>query len=220
MKNIIVLIIASDNEKYIKMQDIWRKYMNNHPNIKSFFIKNDPTITEDVMLNENENTIYSKNIETYIHGILSKTLNAINYCFNNFDFDYIYRTNLSSMIELNKLYKYISTTDPFHYGAVIGNYNGILFGSGSGFFLSKEACIYLLINHRRLSDECIADDVCIGILLEPIYGIKPIRRCNIESLCDDNYVIEDDLFHYRCKFDNDHSLTIDIMQKLYNKLYI
>ena len=39
--NIIILIIANDdNESYIEMQQIWRKYMNNHSNIKSYFIKN------------------------------------------------------------------------------------------------------------------------------------------------------------------------------------
>ena len=38
--NIIILIIANDdNESYIEMQQIWRKYMNNHSNIKSYFIK-------------------------------------------------------------------------------------------------------------------------------------------------------------------------------------
>ena len=64
--NIIILIIASNNSnEYIEMQNIWRKYMNNHPNIKSFFIKNDLNIDTDIYLNENLNTIYTKDIETY-----------------------------------------------------------------------------------------------------------------------------------------------------------
>ena len=38
MYNIIILIIASDNKQYyIEMQQLWKKYMNIHPNIKSYF---------------------------------------------------------------------------------------------------------------------------------------------------------------------------------------
>jgi hypothetical protein len=38
--NIIILIIANDEPKYYQdMQNTWKKYMNLHPNIKSFFIK-------------------------------------------------------------------------------------------------------------------------------------------------------------------------------------
>ena len=60
--NIIILIIASDNTKnYIEMQNIWRKYMNKcNPTIRSFFIKNDQSINEDII--EINDTIYTNEI--------------------------------------------------------------------------------------------------------------------------------------------------------------
>ena len=88
----IILIIASNDGKFIEMQEIWRKYMNIYPNIKSFFIQNDSSIEEDILLNEEENTIYFKEKESYLPGITNKTILAIDYCLQTHDFDYIYRT--------------------------------------------------------------------------------------------------------------------------------
>jgi hypothetical protein len=64
------------------------------------------------------------------------------------------------------------------------------------------------------------DDVAIGILLLPEFGIKPISRCDINNLDNHSYIIADDLFHYRCKSDGEHHLTIEIMNKLYRKIYL
>lgn len=224
---IIILIIASvNNKRYIQMQEIWRKYMNLHPNIKSYFIINDPKIEDDIIVNEEENTMYCKEIESYTPGITNKTIQCIDYCLQNYQLDYIYRTNLSSVLQLQNLYNFIITNnnDSMNYGGVIGNCNGISYVSGSGFLISKNACIYLVKEQHKLLDikhEYI-DDICIGFLLEPKFGIKPIDRCDINIDDRDNdakYIISDNLFHYRCKSDLDHWYTIPIMNKLYDKLY-
>lgn len=220
--NIIILIIASSNHKrYIEMQEIWRKYMNMHPNIKSYFIKNDASIEEDIILKEEENTIYCKEIECYIPGITNKTMLAIHYCLEHYHFDYIYRTNLSSVLHLQNLYDFC-LKNSLNYGGVIGNHEGNNFASGSGFFLSKEACIYLTTYKEKLLKHQYIDDVCIGILLEPIFGIQPIDRCNINIDDRDNnekYIISKNLFHYRCQSDHDHWYTTHIMNKLYDIIY-
>jgi hypothetical protein len=149
--NIIILIIASDeNSKYIEMQNIWRRYMNNHSNIKSFFIKSTNTIDQNVILDYNTNTMYIKNDETYIPGILEKTVHAIQFCIHNFNYDYIYRTNLSSLLDINKFYNFISNTS-IKYGGVVGNCSGIRYASGSGFLLSKDTSVYLVINNHKFN---------------------------------------------------------------------
>jgi hypothetical protein len=215
--NIIILIIASDNiDNYIEMQNIWRRYMNKcNPNIKSFFIKNDITINEDIIaIND---TIYIKENENYIPGILSKTIKSIQYCLNNFNFNYIYRTNLSSFLNLYKMNDFINN-NILNYGGVIGDCNGIKFASGSGFFLSKDACIYLCQNNNLL-DYNLIDDVSIGNFLNKTYNIFFIDRCDINVLENDKFIINN-IFHYRCKSDNNHSITIPIMNKLFNMIYL
>jgi hypothetical protein len=36
---LIILILANDNELYLKCQELWKIYMNTKPNVKSIFIK-------------------------------------------------------------------------------------------------------------------------------------------------------------------------------------
>lgn len=220
--NIIILIIASSNhDKYIHMEEIWRKYMNIHPNIKTFFIKNDPSINEDIVLKEEENTIYCKENETYIPGITNKTILAIDYCLQKYDFDYIFRTNLSSCLYLSHFYDYC-LNNSVDYAGFIGNYENIYFASGCGFLLSKTACHYLSTNQEQLLKNHYLDDVCIGKILAPVFGIYNMNRCdiNIDNRDDNsNYIIKDNLFHYRCKSDKDHWYTIPIMNKLYDIIY-
>lgn len=235
--NIIVLIIASDNtEHYVKMQDIWKTYWHEHPHIKCYFIKCDEYLEEDVMLKND--TIYVKGIENYIPGILVKTIKSIDYLLKNENFDYIYRTNLSSFLDLNRLYQY-ALNHQFDYSGVIWDCDK-LWVSGAGIFLSKNAC-QTLINSDMLHYDLI-DDVAIGDELIKHYTIYPGTRCDVidssiikqhyfdyqgvssDTLClimDSEKIFIDnnpDIFHYRCKCDNP-SKSIDIMNKLLYYIY-
>ena len=56
-----MLILASDNvQHYIDSQNLFKKYMNNHPNIKSLFYKCNPNLEQDVIFDEDNNTLYVK----------------------------------------------------------------------------------------------------------------------------------------------------------------
>ena len=216
MPNIIILIIASDNlNEYIEMQQIWKKYMNTHPNIKSFFMKNNQSIGSDILLDEESKTIYVNGIENYIPGIFDKTIESIKYCLKNFDFDYIYRTNLSSFLSLDKMYDFICNKH-IHYGGVIGNHENIHFASGCGFFMSKEVCEFL-VNYDicNINKYQYLDDVIIALILTQKYNITPIDRIDINSL-DSPYFENTDIFHYRCNTGDFRVLTVEIMNKLYN----
>ena len=215
--NIIILIIANDdNESYIEMQQIWRKYMNNHSNIKSYFIKNKIDINEDIIVNQEENTIYVKNNENLIPGILQKTIKSFEYCLQNFEFDYIYRTNLSSFIDLNKAYHFLEN-NKFDYGGC-GIYkcimNHTLFASGCGFIISKN-CTQELINNKNLINYKIIDDVAIGEVLIYKLNYNPrniIKYYYMDALYNDNSCIDKNIFHFRCKIDNNPINTLIIMK--------
>jgi hypothetical protein len=51
--------------------------MKLHPNIKSYFIKINPELTTDILVDNN--TIFIKGNESFIPGCLIKTLESINY---------------------------------------------------------------------------------------------------------------------------------------------
>jgi hypothetical protein len=217
---IIVLIIASNGEHYDKMITIWEKYMNSHTNIQSFFIMNKEDIKEDVILIDN--IIYVKSKENLIPGILIKTIKSINFCINNLDFDFIFRTNLSSFIILDKLYEFVKNNN-IDYGGVIGvTDNFIKFASGSGFLISKETCKYLIENENDLLYNLI-DDVAIGQLLTKKYKITPIIRINNvphQGGFDYDYLKNNPCFHFRCKnYYNNHEDTILFMKNLFNLIY-
>ena len=221
--NIIILIIANDdNESYIEMQQIWRKYMNNHSNIKSYFIKNKIDINEDIIVNQEENTIYVKNNENLIPGILQKTIKSFEYCLQNFEFDYIYRTNLSSFIDLNKAYHFLEN-NKFDYGGC-GIYkcimNHTLFASGCGFIISKN-CTQELINNKNLINYKIIDDVAIGevLIYKLNYNIFNISRYDVQNINDIIFNNDTHIFHFRCKSDDKHINTISYLNKMFTKIY-
>ena len=222
-KKIIVLIIASDDKDYyIEMQKCWRLYMNNHKNIKCYFIKCNPLINEHVIINEEENTIYCKLKETYVPGLLLKTLMSITHIYNTMDFDYIYRTNLSSLIDLNKMYNYINKRT-INYGGVIVNYEHKLskpsFASGAGFWLRKNVCKYIIDNLDRINI-LLVDDVALGLLLCPIYGINSELRIDINNKdLVTSKMIDNEVYHYRCKVEDNMMETCEIQKKLIKIIY-
>jgi hypothetical protein len=212
---IIVLIIASDTYYYNNMKEVWKTYMNIHPNFKTFFICNNPDISEDIIVEEK--TIYVKDYESYIPGILNKTISSFEYCLNNFEFDYIYRTNLSSFIDFYKAYNYLEKNQFDYGGCGIGFDEQTYFASGCGFILSKKG-IKTLLDNKNLLNYNIFDDVAIGELLTRYYCITSLPREDIEDINDKRLYNDENTFHYRCKcnfFDN----TIIIFNKLKDKIY-
>lgn len=222
--NIVILVIANDHPRYYyEMQNTWKKYMNMHPNIKTFFIKGNPDLDEDVVLDEKESTIYVKTGEEYIPGILEKTVKSMEYIKYHYEYDYLFRTNLSSFVDLYKLYEFIhlESTQWIHYGGIILTPADIKFGyvSGAGILFSPTAVEYIL-DHQSELDYSIIDDVAIGKLLIPEFQIEFINRIELESVpeCIIKPIKESPVFHYRCKTTN-HFNTVNIMNHLYEIVY-
>jgi|LauGreSBDMM110SN_4_FD.fasta_scaffold06849_2 hypothetical protein len=216
--NIIILIIANDHPKYYhEMQTVWKKYMNLHPNIRSFFIKGNE---EDSVESE---TIYVKSGENYIPGILEKTVKSMEYIQNNYEYDYIFRTNLSSFVDLYKLYEFIhlESTQSMDYGGIILTPSDIPFGyiSGAGILFSRTTTEYIINNQSKL-DYSIIDDVAFGKLLVPKFPIDFINRIELESVpeCIIKPIRDSPVFHFRCKTTN-HFNTVNIMNRLCQIVY-
>ena len=216
MPKILILILASDNQTYYKeFQEQWERYMNKYDNIDCYFYKCDPTIDVPIKVHNN-NTILIKLDETF-ENVYSKTIKVFEYFYDKLDqYDYIYRTNLSSFIMIDRYINYVCTLPNKNIcSAVIGYVNGIAFPSGSGFTITPDVV-------KNIVDLChplvIMDDVTIGVCL---------KHLNIDiTYCDryDNYnykkldIIPNTIFHIRLKSE-DRNIDIKKMTKLINEYY-
>ena len=261
ISRILVLVIASDSPAhYLEMQKVWTKWtykqvISNAPigaQVNSsaqvfdvWFVKakperlwigdivNDGPLSDIIEIDNDAMTIFVKGDETYIPGILNKTIEAIRYFGKGAfpegalpegafpegalpkGFDYIWRTNLSSILDFDGLLRYIDSGVSGCYSGYIGEATNISnpctsitcirFASGSGFLLNRCAIDYLIENEHLLRRDLI-DDVAIGALLEPRFGLTHIDRCWV----DESLVFPDNVFHFRCET-YQHLRTIEFM---------
>jgi hypothetical protein len=161
-------------------------------------------------------TLFVKGDECLIPGILYKTIEALSY-FLSFDssYDFVWRTNLSSVLDFVGLQQYVLGLDKRTglYGGYVGKAvnENIFFASGAGFLMSRDVALYLVANRDSLRWDLI-DDVAIGALLEPVFGIVPIERCWVQTGCEDiSALIRDGVFHFRCE-SYQHLRTVDFMR--------
>jgi len=101
----ICLIIASQSEVYDKMADLWRKYMNTNPNIKSYFLYCHSNIESDILITDDK--IIYKHEENYAPGILFKTFAGIHIANTYFSYDFIVRPNISSVFHFDRLIQFL-----------------------------------------------------------------------------------------------------------------
>jgi hypothetical protein len=99
----------------------------------------------------------------------------------DFDFDYIFRTNSSSYVDKKLLKEYLKDKPRNNfYSAIIGNHNGISFGSGCGYFLSRDL-VHFLIDHKNELDLTLIDDVSVGKLLSK-YNIELVNSSRFDVI--------------------------------------
>ena len=102
---LVILIIASRAKHYDIFTYCWLQYMHLFPEVKSFFLYADNTIENDLLIDEH--SITYKCEESYIPGILFKTIAGKKFCQRSMTYDYMVRTNLSSVIHIPRLLKYL-----------------------------------------------------------------------------------------------------------------
>lgn len=196
-------------------------------------IANDGPLSDTVEFDRDTMTIYVKGNETYIPGILNKTVEAIRAI--GLEYDFVWRTNLSSVLDFDGLLRYCRGLNPLPKEGLrcvfYAGYTGladvttnkdidsnIRFASGSGFLLSREAVQYLIDNEALLRRDLI-DDVAIGALLEPRFGIVHLDRCRIKT-GEENVasVVSCGVFHFRCET-YCHERTVEFMNMVDRALF-
>ena len=184
-------------------------------------------------LDRENKTLYVKGDECLIPGILHKTVEALSYFLSvDSSYSYVWRTNLSSVLDFTGLERYlgkITSTKALSVGttSLYSGYVGLgslnngskvnpdrlssFFASGAGFLMSRDVALYLIKNKDFLRWDLI-DDVAIGALLEPKFGIVPLDRCWVQSGSEDiSALVANGIFHFRCE-SYQHLRTVEFMQ--------
>lgn len=226
-KKIVVLILSTQSEDYkqfkLALRETWLNDLSSS-DCRYFFYEGghdcNQVIGDTIMLTD----------EDSLNGTYNKFLGALE-VLNKVDIDYqcVYRTNLSSYIDVKKLLEFISKVENLEnlIAGVIGKTyelrekmyvnrflrkisrlgvfgRSIYFVSGSGFFLGKNL-VKKLLTTSRIKNAFI-DDVMIGYMLNlQQHDIKEIGRWDVLDFGYSYYMSRqlvkegEDLFHYRLK---------------------
>lgn len=218
-------------------------YRNIENNIRNTWFKLKNEEVEIFFYSDSEESLKDRK-ETYLDGdtimvpcqdgfntLGIKTINAFEWVFDNYRFDYIYRSNLGSMIYPDRIIKFLEDKpkDKFYCG-IVGKdtyYLGreVEFASGSGYFLSKDL-VEEVIKNKRIWPHHVVDDVALGHVIGSI-GINIDDRAIRKSICDDrieyqigrgsvDYISDDLLYHIRLRSE-DREIDKNNMTELYKK---
>jgi hypothetical protein len=149
-----------------------------------------------------DNIIYIPGYETFIPGILDKTLKAIDYCVNilKIDFEYIVRSNISTVIDFNRLIipnnnmeiVYTSTQiNDLQWTGKMGGITddtGTLYASGTIIILNIPGVRYLLNNINKINMSVI-DDVSIGLLMKNVINVQQLPHKMVWNNTDSDGIV-------------------------------
>ena len=231
---ILFLIISNDSLSHYKNdKKVWELYMNNYENIDCYFIENN-----NDELNKNNypcienNTIYFKGEELF-ENILVKTINAIEYFMKDKYYEFVVRTNLSSVWDMDKLQTYLESLPSTNiYTGPRGPYYHLqklyfmfYFVGGMGIIMSNDVC-KLLVENRNIAESFKnMDDIDIGYTMNQLnIPILPINYFVVNSMMDfkekQNTIKQREHIFYRCKCNDENRHDEPIyMSNIVNLLY-
>ena len=202
-----LILFSNENcvyrEYYLKMVELQKEYMksykSNNNNIIFYFYCYKEDLQEEYMIEDD--VIYIKGVESYVPGILEKTIKAFEIT-KNMEYDFLVRSNISTVIDYSKLDNllYKIPDDIIYAGGSCRLLTGlnhpygihkvynIPFILGTSIILKKEG-VYKLINNKNLLSETIIDDVAIGLFFNHFgdkpYGFDSYYRYNLSCVSND-----------------------------------
>jgi hypothetical protein len=208
--NILNLILFSnknslapsfEEEYYSKMIQLQKEYIKSYSgnNITFYFYCYKEDLEEEYIIEDN--MIYIKGTESYVPGILEKTMKAFEIT-KNIEYDFLLRSNISTVVDYSKLNEIlheipdnviyaggsclIHTWLDHDYG--IHKIYNIPFILGTSIILKKEG-VNKLIENKILLHETIIDDFAFGLFFS-YFGDKPhgfdiYYRYNLHCMTND-----------------------------------
>ena len=203
---VLVPILSLKEEPFISVEqssrNTWAQTSNE--NIELFYVYGQENKDEKYVKESNElyvNSPDGKNIKlngvTYYNNVLQKTIAIFKYALNNFEFDFLFRTNISPYVNLDNLYKFLlQQSSSNFYGGCFG---GRQWASGLGLIFSRDV-VELIISSLDRFKLSGADDLWFGNVLNqlkiPKSQITPpvfhFSACTSSSLKEDENLLKRD----------------------------
>lgn len=221
MLKVLMLIISSDTEPvYAEHRKIWLSYMNSNPQIKCYFIqyKDGDQTLED-------NMFWLSGKESF-DNIIKKTIDSFDFFIKNDSYDFIIRTNMSTLWNFKALIAHLNTLprQRVYNGQMLRHQynNDMKYIAGTGIILSQDVAKLLIENRELVESIKIIDDVDIGFALKKL-GIQHSEGNRIQIRDREmynNFTYNSKEYQYRIKW-NDRSRffeEIEVMQKIFKKI--
>jgi hypothetical protein len=170
--SIVNLVIYNESSSYERLMRRELERLE-YRGVKRLFVSLSPECTA---VHERDGTLYVPGSESFIPGILHKTLEALSYCASSFRFEFVVRSNISTVIDFDRLMGIIphrnrgvlyASTHIWGPGSPVG-----AFASGTNIVLNAAAASYVLSARGYLNMDAI-DDVSIGELMRRV--TKPLQ---------------------------------------------
>ena len=197
MVKIIFLAIYNDTSDYLQMYKLHKYYLNYMKvNITYYFIIFKKLENQDFLVDDKNYILYINGTESFLPGILDKTIKAFDIIHNklNLEYDFIFRTNVSSFVQFQNVFYYLKNfpepkKEMYYIGPTrdlqwIDNPSGIMDETYWGTIYCTGSCIMFshsliknIVDNREKLHYNIIDDVSIG---HYISSIKNVKIINIE----------------------------------------
>lgn len=189
---LLILAIYHETEYYKEMLNVQQIYIqtikNIYKNIDYFFISLNPNQEDKIIINYDTNMIYVKGEECLLN-ITYKTIEAIKFMMNLNYYDYIIRTNISTIININNLVNFLSEmpkTNVYSGGISMSlrwydtpaginsdtyekyNLYRINYFQGTGIIFSNDVITNIINNENNIIHE-IVDDVSFGLYIRDYF---------------------------------------------------
>jgi len=186
------LVLFSKEKHYERMITTTKPYYKLFADqIQTVYYHRDPDIDTPV-LNDSSMTLTLPGKETYFPGILEKTIQALE--FFKLDFDFVIRSNASTVVNIPNILTLLHSNPDFFYGAphimqsdTINTKKQIAkellpldFAQGTCIVMHRMAVNLLLANKHRLNFD-IEDDPAIALLFKEIFLETKTKCIEIEQ---------------------------------------
>jgi hypothetical protein len=232
-KKLIILVMSSTSKsEYVELEESIKKTWYNLQNddVEIIFYKDNQNLTEKSNFPIRNGCDLILPLNDGFYTLNQKTLMAFDWVSKNYEFEYLYRSNLGAFVDIEVMLKFLDNKPKIKFYCGVHGVDEFYFGrpvrfiSGSGYFLSKDLVNLVLQNTQQWPWQ-VVDDVALGYILIEINGIKPSEDGLRKDICDDKieYIkgdksiqfIDDNLiYHYRLR-SNNRSGDITMMNELY-----
>jgi len=233
---IITLVLSFRQEPwdYIEDEGIRKTWAKDAEDVLYYYGGSFPGVGEGAFSHREGDRLFF-NIPEGSENIALKTKAAFEYLLENEQFDYIYRTNTSSYINMGLMRK---VGEALHlarapYAGVPKKgkcyYNAerehLIYASGSGYFLSREAVSAITHNQEQTWGEGRPDDVTVGVLARghrlPLTALNRYDCVGFDGSVDyeELGLACEDVYHFRCKnTKGNRKRDVDLMHRIHGQI--